>query len=103
MLESGERLASWGIGADPLAASSGRPVEATRIADHRKAYLDYEGPVSGGRGRVNAVDRGQLHILSSGEDLWEFEFDGEILCGRFELHRSETECAKWTFCEVLIA
>lgn len=28
------------------------------IGDHRLAYLDYEGPVSGGRGQVKRVDTG---------------------------------------------
>ena len=102
MLECGEALATWRIEADPLTASSGRPIEATRIAGHRKAYLDYEGPIAGGRGRVDVVDRGQLHILSSSKDLWELELDGEIFCGRFELLRGETG-HEWTFLEVLIA
>lgn len=30
-----------------------------RRADHAKAYLTFEGPVSGGRGRVQRVDEGE--------------------------------------------
>lgn len=32
-------------------------MRAERIGDHRRDYLDYEGPVSGGRGRVDRVAR----------------------------------------------
>ncbi|MEM8836425.1 MAG: hypothetical protein AAGD00_11490 [Planctomycetota bacterium] len=34
------------------------PFDAARMGDHRRAYLDYQGPVSGGRGRVSRVDEG---------------------------------------------
>ncbi|GAB5404991.1 MAG: hypothetical protein Aurels2KO_32220 [Aureliella sp.] len=43
---------------------------AVRLPDHRKKYLDYEGPVSGNRGSVRAVARGFATLdrtgLSSG-------------------------------------
>ena len=32
----------------------------TRLPDHRRAYLSYQGPISGGRGQVIRVDRGQV-------------------------------------------
>lgn len=34
--------------------------EAERLADHRRVYLDYEGEVSGGRGVVLQVARGEV-------------------------------------------
>ncbi|MEQ8845826.1 MAG: hypothetical protein RIB58_13335 [Phycisphaerales bacterium] len=33
--------------------------EAVLLPDHRRRYLDYEGPVSGGRGSVQRLWRGQ--------------------------------------------
>lgn len=54
-LESGPVLRSWRLLA-PLAAGAEVPAEPT--AEHRLLYLDYEGPVSGGRGTVNRVDAG---------------------------------------------
>jgi hypothetical protein len=33
-------------------------VEAMRLADHRKAYLEFEGPISGGRGKVKRIKQG---------------------------------------------
>lgn len=35
---------------------------ATRLADHRRIYLTYEGEVSGGRGRVRRVAQGSAAI-----------------------------------------
>jgi hypothetical protein len=35
-----------------------RVVEATRLADHRRVYLEYEGALSDGRGAVTRVDEG---------------------------------------------
>ena len=37
--------------------------------DHRRLYLDYEGPVLGGRGEVNRIDSGGL-IWKSDYRLW---------------------------------
>jgi hypothetical protein len=34
------------------------PFEAVRVEDHRRSYLDYEGPISGGRGEVVRVAAG---------------------------------------------
>jgi len=97
MLEAGRMLATWRIGADLLDLPAGRTIEATRINDHRKAYLDYAGPVSGDRGRVDPADRGRLGILAASEDLWEFDLDGDQLQGRFELRCTEAEHGTWTF------
>ncbi len=41
-------------------ASPDAVLEATEIAPHRRAYLDYEGPVSGDRGFVRRVAAGEL-------------------------------------------
>src|SRR5215510_1835254 len=38
----------------------GQSLAACRIADHRPAYLGYEGPVSGDRGRVSRLARGSI-------------------------------------------
>jgi hypothetical protein len=54
-LEAGPVLRAWRLRA-PL--SPGEDVPAEAAADHRPLYLDYEGPVSGGRGTVRRVDAG---------------------------------------------
>jgi hypothetical protein len=55
MLEAGDVLRTWRLDTPP---APGRAVCAVPIGDHRKAYLDYEGPVSGQRGRVKRWDWG---------------------------------------------
>lgn len=53
--------------------SLGMPGEcrAERIADHRRIYLEYEGPLSGGRGEVSRVARGAFEggFLPGGNGL----------------------------------
>ena len=54
MIEAGESLATW-------RAPRWTPVSGdylTRLPDHRLAYLEYEGPVSGNRGQVSRVAAG---------------------------------------------
>jgi len=95
MLEIDGALATWRIDADPLAISPGGRIEAARIHDHRKAYLDYSGEVSGARGRVDPQDSGQLSVASGDDDLWTFELGGSVLRGRFELRRISGDDDRW--------
>lgn len=62
-------------------------IPAKRLPDHRKAYLDYEGPVSGNRGEVHIVDSGTYTLLAAGEAEWLIELAGRVLRGRFRLVR----------------
>ena len=39
-----------------------------RLPEHRRRYLEYEGPVSGDRGRVDRVARGDCEILLEGHE-----------------------------------
>lgn len=57
MLEVDGMLRTWRLLDEP---GIGRCVRAEELADHRLAYLDYEGPVSGGRGNVARWDSGQF-------------------------------------------
>lgn len=59
MFESAERphrLITFRCDEWPI--SAGASVELIQIADHRRAYLTFEGPLSGGRGIVKRVDEG---------------------------------------------
>jgi hypothetical protein len=64
MLEAGERLRTWRLAAPPCA---GQAVAAAASFDHRLLYLDYEGPVSGDRGRVVQWDRGDYEEVAEEE------------------------------------
>ena len=54
MLESGGVLRTWRLLAEPTA---GGPIAAEPLGDHRIAYLDYEGPLSGDRGGSSRAGR----------------------------------------------
>jgi len=96
MLETGDGLATWRVSVDLLGElPDGERVDAIRIHDHRKAYLDYSGPVSGDRGRVDLQDSGSLSVLSESDDLWTFELRGSALGGKFELRRVSEESGAW--------
>ncbi|MEK6675248.1 MAG: DNA polymerase ligase N-terminal domain-containing protein [Planctomycetota bacterium] len=91
MLEQGEILLTWRLEVDPTIRSN-FPMGATRIGDHRKAYLDYEGPLSGGRGSVRRLDRGGLEWVATSPDRYEFHANGTVLKGLWVL---ETQSGNW--------
>lgn len=77
-----ERLATWRLGASP---AEQRAVRAERISDHRRAYLDLEGDIGGGRGSVRRLDRGAARVLAFTDKRVELELSGAVLNGRYEL------------------
>jgi hypothetical protein len=58
---------------------------ATRLADHRLKYLDYEGPIAGDRGSVCRVDRGTYQILKETAGQLMVELEGSFLRGTISL------------------
>ncbi len=64
---------------------SAEPVELERIADHRRQYLDYEGEISGGRGRVTRVGRFTFYIDSFSPTRFAGRLAGEAWSGRLDL------------------
>ena len=63
LLEASGVLRTWAL---PQPPDSGVEMECEALPDHRMAYLDYEGPVSGGRGTVDRWDWG-TYGLEGGE------------------------------------
>lgn len=55
MFEWHGTLRTWAVETEPR---PGIELRARALPDHRLAYLDYEGPISGDRGHVRRVDRG---------------------------------------------
>jgi len=95
MLENGETLLTWRLSRIP--AADGNPVPADPLPDHRRVYLDYEGPVSGNRGTVRRVDAGQFEWRLRGDGRLECELTGEFLSGRMILDRSSEPTGTWEF------
>jgi hypothetical protein len=92
MLESGDVLRTWALAELPVA--TGDAVEAKQLADHRLAYLEYEGPISGGRGTVSRADAGTFETVVEASDGWEFRFSGRMLRGRCRLRHVGQD--QWT-------
>lgn len=53
--------------ADSVMPDGSGLLEAERMKDHRRVYLRYEGPLSGGRGSVRRVAEGEVVSLTEGE------------------------------------
>lgn len=85
------------IGTDPLTAQR---FVAERIGDHRREYLDYEGPVSGDRGEVRRIASGTCRVEPGPDPSLlhvEFSASSRRLLGR-ELQPRQAEVGgNWVF------
>ena len=91
--DTGE-LVTWALDELP---QPGLAIAAMRLGDHRAAYLDYEGPVSGNRGTVERVYEGAYQTVAQSNTTWELQFEGELIRGRAKLTQSPTDPQAWTF------
>jgi hypothetical protein len=86
MLEAGEVLWAWRLPAPP---APGAELVAERTFDHRRLYLDYEGPVSGGRGAVARWDHGTFEWVEKGEGALTVNLSGARVRGVLRLEQGE--------------
>jgi len=82
MLEMGVMLKTWSLSQPPL---QGVEICAAALPDHRLAYLDYEGPISGDRGSVTRWDRGTYELEHQSESELALLLTGEKLIGHVAL------------------
>ena len=82
-----ELLATWRLAEDPTQQAG--EIAAERIADHRPAFLDYEGPLSADRGSVRRVDRGTATVQRRGDLGLLAELHGELLTGWYEISTAD--------------
>ncbi len=85
MLEHGESLRTWAMD-EPIVAGVELPARA--LPDHRIAYLDYEGPISGDRGSVSRVDQGVYVPIEWTDDRVRVRLLGRQLVGEVVLRRT---------------
>lgn len=50
------------------------PLVAQQLPDHRRAYLEYEGEISGGRGHVVRLGSGECEVARPGPDTLHVRF-----------------------------
>lgn len=93
MVERDGALRTWALEREP---ADGVDIAALALADHRLAYLEYEGPVSGNRGEVSRLHGGVCRVKRSDADVWEIEIAADQLRGQVLLAR-EDDRDHWTF------
>jgi hypothetical protein len=91
MLESGDVLRTWRLHTKPQA---GTRVQAEALGDHRKAYLDYEGPVSSNRGSVKRWDVGTFLWETDAPDRVVVQLEGTRYVGKAVLEQATAQ--EWT-------
>jgi hypothetical protein len=88
--EESQALVGWRVYHDPTRQAKDGLV-LFRQGDHRKHYLDYEGPLSAGRGQVRRVAAGVYRLTARQPDCWRGVLEGQPVAGPFELRRSESD------------
>jgi hypothetical protein len=74
--ERGEsRLITFRLERSLDALSPGESLPAVRLADHRRRYLDYEGPISGSRGSVRRLAQGRVTACRSAAHALEMDVE----------------------------
>jgi DNA polymerase Ligase (LigD) len=94
MLEFGDALRTWALAEEP---TPGVPIAAEELPDHRLAYLDYEGPISGDRGTVRRWDAGRFELLSESRLEIHIRLAGDRVAGEARLTRATGNARKWLF------
>ena len=88
-------LATWQLMASPIDIGKTGAIAAAKLPDHRRKYLQYEGPIGGGRGQVRRIDEGSVHVLENTADRLLLQFAGTLLKGRWLLSRRDGN--NWAF------
>jgi hypothetical protein len=92
LLERGEVLRTWAIDAEIIANAE---LPARSLPDHRRIYLDYEGPISGDRGNVRRIASGTYHLIEWTDNRVVVSLIGDQLNGELALSRVRGD--DWSF------
>jgi len=91
-LEDAETLKTWAL---PRLPEAGLEIACNALPDHRLVYLDYEGPIAGGRGSVARCDQGTFTIETWTDNEIIVELAGAKFSGRVELQRQPASPRQW--------
>ncbi len=82
LLDVGEQhaLRTWRLLAEPLSTEC---IAVEPLPDHRRIYLDYEGPISGDRGSVSRWDSGAYEVAAEDDAQLVLRFHGNKLSGEY--------------------
>jgi hypothetical protein len=90
MLEAGEVLRTWRLAEPPVPRKS---VAAEPTWDHRRVYLEYEGPISGDRGQVQRWEDGTFAWVCEEKNRLVVRLEGRRLQGL--LHLFQVQDGTW--------
>ena len=79
----------------------GKQTTAKRLNDHRSIYLNYEGPISGGRGSVSQILKGDAQWVTQNENAfvlnlqfhWEKDKQSPLVAATLNLTKGSAEKA----------
>ncbi|MCE9552809.1 MAG: hypothetical protein K8T91_05460 [Planctomycetes bacterium] len=92
MLEFGGHLRCWALSHAPDQATE-QAIDG--LPDHRLAYLDHQGPVSGERGSVSRHDQGAYETITDDENELVVRLQGERMQGTLTLRRESAADQRW--------
>lgn len=92
MLEWSGALRTWALPGEPQADLE---MWVEPLPDHRLAYLDYEGPVSGNRGSVTRWDAGEYRLERSSDDELAVFLKGAQFAGLATIRRDGGDPHSW--------
>lgn len=109
MLEDKGRLVTFEIPVGALSPTPGPSGESRfsglRLADHRQAYLDYQGPVSRDRGNVQQVTAGHYSLCGTSSvgdlveacDVVQIRISSPLLAGKLFFFAENGPQSRWGF------
>ena len=93
MLEKDGTLRTWKVYQEP---GADQQLSATLLPDHRLAYLQYEGPVSGDRGNVSQWDHGTFAgIVPADSQPFSVQLKGKVFRGTLTLQPPARDDGDW--------
>jgi hypothetical protein len=92
LLENNGALSAWALEAFPR---EGEEVAGRALPAHRPAYLNYEGEISGGRGRVERVESGEFEWLENSAGSVAVQLAGQRLQGKLTLACVDEATQRW--------
>jgi hypothetical protein len=79
----GSDLSTWRIATWPVETET----DATRLKDHRRFYLTYEGEIASHRGRVERVAGGECDVEVGADSVWTVNIRTGGPVGKLELRK----------------
>jgi hypothetical protein len=94
LLDMDGSLRTWAL---PSMPEVNKEIACRPLPDHRMVYLEYEGPISDGRGSVTRWDAGTFVIERESDAEIVVVLQGAKLRGRAAISKSPRDRSQWRF------